>query len=173
MRPSAFWLYNVWPKGLWQNSSFEMVKTPFWMVMMLMSKEFGSLIDKMFFSTFSDHCNLYCYGYGILLVLLLLVHGHFSRWGLIVGLGPALRSQKPVWWHRQSMRPHCDSHHSSFLCFSLSDAECWSVCRGQPKFGALTLWLYFNDVVDSHVVTNGGNGIIDLSVETKLKVSRQ
>ena len=78
---------------------------------------------------------------------------------------------KPVWWHRQSMRPHCDSHHSSFLCFSLSDAECWSVCRGQPKFGALTLWLYFNDVVDSHVVTNGGNGIIDLSVETKLKVS--
>ena len=113
----------------------------------------------------------YCYGYGILLVLLLLVHGHFSRWGLIVGLGPALRSQKPVWWHRQSMRPHCDSHHSSFLCFSLSDAECWSVCRGQPKFGALTLWLYFNDVVDSHVVTNGGNGIIDLSVETKLKVS--
>ena len=113
-----------------------------------MSKEFESLIDKMFFNTFSDHCNLYCYGYGILLVLLLLVHGHFSRWGLIVGLGPALRSQKPVWWHRQSMRPHCDSHHSSFLCFSLSDAECWSVCRGQPKFGALTLWLYFNDVVD-------------------------
>lgn len=25
---------------------------------------------------------------------------------------------KPVWWHRQSMRPHCDSHHSSYSC-------CW------------------------------------------------
>ena len=35
-----------------------------------MSKEFESLIDKMFFNTFSDHCNLYCYGYGILLEMI-------------------------------------------------------------------------------------------------------
>ena len=30
---------------------------------------------------------------------------------------------KPVWWHRQSMRPHCDSHHSSYSCCSC--LRCW------------------------------------------------
>ena len=64
------------------------------------------------------------------------LHGHFQwpspLWFVYPELQPMRGAKgtlwafqpKPVWWHRQSMRPHCDSHHSSCLS-SVGLVWCW------------------------------------------------